>query len=103
MITKEIRDLWEQLGDVAIDNDEKIEEKFITFPPGTPREDIWHWFEDYLGVSIAELMYENPANDDHDYADKLERALCEIIEIQPLDVFGPMSDRMRGIAREALK
>ena len=33
---------------------------------------------------------------------ELEGYMAEIIKIQPLNVFGPMSDRMRRIAWEAL-
>ena len=34
---------------------------------------------------------------------ELEGYMKEIIAIQPLDVFGPMSDRMREVARKALE
>ena len=34
---------------------------------------------------------------------RYRKALEDIIAIQPLDVFGPMSDRMRLKAREALE
>jgi hypothetical protein len=45
--------LWKQLGDIPVfpeDTDDferdSIEEPFLHFPIGTPKEDIWHWFED---------------------------------------------------------
>lgn len=53
--------------------------------------------------TFADLAVKNPIDEAFDYTSDLENALREIIEIQPLDVFGPMSDRMRRIAREALK
>jgi hypothetical protein len=40
--------LWKKLGDVPMAdrvNAECLEEEFLDFPPGTHREEIWHWFE----------------------------------------------------------
>lgn len=57
----ELKALWTLLGDVPVasgsDDDagdvadaakfpaDAIEEPYLHFPAGTPREDIWHWFE----------------------------------------------------------
>lgn len=55
---KNAEKLWEQLGDIPIDDDECIKEEFIGFQPGTHREDIWHWFESTFNLSVAEdLMF----------------------------------------------
>ncbi len=54
----EIKDLWDEFGDVPMNPvTECIEVKWHGFPAGTHREDIWHWFEDTFGVSVADLMY----------------------------------------------
>lgn len=45
--------LWDELGDIAIDGQERIEDAWHGFPAGTPREEIWHWFEDAYPVSVA--------------------------------------------------
>jgi hypothetical protein len=45
--------LWSILGDVAIDDEEQIEEHFIVFEIGTHREEIWEWFEEYFSLSVA--------------------------------------------------
>ena len=45
---------WEKLGEITIDDDECIETEFLHFPVGTHREEIWHWFEEYYGISVAE-------------------------------------------------
>lgn len=37
--------LWDTLADIAIDAAECIEQHFHKFTVGTPRADIWHWFE----------------------------------------------------------
>lgn len=42
----ELENLWKQFEDLPMDPDtEKIEEPFLSFPAGTDREDIWHWFD----------------------------------------------------------
>ena len=50
---------WEILGNVPIDEDECIEEKYLHFDIGTHREYIWHWFEEKFDISVADLMYGN--------------------------------------------
>lgn len=58
MITKEIRDLWEEFGDVPMNPEtECIEEDWRSFPKGTHRFDVWRWFEREFRISVAELMY----------------------------------------------
>jgi hypothetical protein len=52
------KDLWKQLGNIAINDDEEIEETFLDFEVGTERSDIWTWFEEEFNLSVAEdLMY----------------------------------------------
>ena len=56
-ITKKVRELWEDFGDVPMNPEtETIDEEWNGFPAGTFREDIWHWFEREFDVSVAELM-----------------------------------------------
>ena len=50
--------LWEELGNIPINNNSEIEERFLHFDIGTFNEDIWHWFEDEFDLSIVDdLMY----------------------------------------------
>lgn len=50
-----VKDLWLEFGDVPMDPEtECIEEEWNGFPAGTNREEIWHWFEETFGVSVAE-------------------------------------------------
>ena len=72
----------------------KVETHYDAF--NIPENEAYH-----LSQWITKLI--NPIDKAYDYVNELEAALHEIIEIQPLDVFGPMSDRMRRIAREALR
>lgn len=50
--------LWGDFGDVPMNPEtECIERDWNVFPSGTHREEIWHWFEEKLNVSVAALMY----------------------------------------------
>lgn len=53
IIIRGIRDYWDQLGDIPINEDEEIEEKYLHFSIGTDRQDIWHWLEDTFNISIG--------------------------------------------------
>ena len=55
----DVRDLWEQFGDVPMNPEtERLEEPWAKFPANTFREDIWHWFEKEFSVSVADLMHD---------------------------------------------
>jgi hypothetical protein len=55
---KDYKALWADLGDVPVNDDGDIEEEWLGFPAGTDREEIWQWFEEEFGISVAEdLMY----------------------------------------------
>lgn len=56
--------IWDELGDVCIDDNECIDSEFYGYPIGTFREDIWHDIEDQLRVPIHELMFPDDANKD---------------------------------------
>ena len=50
---QESNDLWEEFGDIPINKDEEIDIDWREFKKGTPREDIWHWFEEKYDLSVA--------------------------------------------------
>lgn len=55
---KEVKELWTEFGDVPMDPEtECIEADWHGFPKGTFREEIWMWFKETFGVSVADLMY----------------------------------------------
>lgn len=56
---KKALELWAEFGDVPMNLEtECIEDDWHGFPAGTNREEIWHWFEEEFGVSVAEdLMF----------------------------------------------
>lgn len=45
MTIQEFNRLWDEFGDVPIDNNDKTEREFHGFPAGTDRFEIWHWFD----------------------------------------------------------
>jgi len=57
IITKQSLRLWEEFSNIPIDENECLEEEFQHFPVGTPREYVWHWFEDYFDLRVYDLMY----------------------------------------------
>jgi len=48
--------LWEKLGDVAINEDEEIEEDFFKWKKGTSRYEIWHWFDEMLPDGLGRFL-----------------------------------------------
>lgn len=53
------KELWAELGDVCIDDNERIDAEWREYPAGTPREEIWLDFEEEFGkdgVTVARLM-----------------------------------------------
>lgn len=61
------KELWDELGDVCVDDDGNIDTEWHGYPAGTNREDIWHDFEDEFGkdgVTVAKLMGLEPWNRD---------------------------------------
>lgn len=55
-----IQMLWDQFEDIPMNPHLEItEQPWHSFPAGTHRETIWHWFENEFHISVAEdLMYE---------------------------------------------
>lgn len=49
--------LWEQFGDVLIDDEEKILDDFAGFECGTHREAVWQWFDRTHSKGVAWLMF----------------------------------------------
>ena len=55
---KNVEELWELFTDVPMDPaTECMEEPFLFFPAGTPREEIWHWFDEQYPWGVVRLLY----------------------------------------------
>lgn len=53
-----IEEIWMQLSNVTIDDDECIMSPFYIWEAGTNKEDIWRWFNKNHTKGIHYLMYE---------------------------------------------
>ena len=54
-----VEEIWNSFADVPMNPDtECMEAGFLHFPSGTPREDIWHWFDERHSKGISYLLYE---------------------------------------------
>jgi len=49
--------LWEELGDVPVNEDDELDEDFnalgMVFHKGEDKFDVWHWFESFFNISVA--------------------------------------------------
>ncbi len=60
---KFLEELWGFFEDVPMDPEtERMEEGFLGFPPGTDREEIWHWFDQRHSRGVAYLLYRDGVN-----------------------------------------
>lgn len=57
---RNVERLWEALGQVPISDEDELEQTFLSFLEGTPKEEVWTYFEEELGVSVAYLMGQDP-------------------------------------------
>lgn len=55
---QELLALWKQGEDVPIDDseDERTEIAWAGFPAGTPRMDIWHWFDQQFEYGLGRML-----------------------------------------------
>lgn len=59
MNDEQLEALWDDFGDIPINNDDEINAEFITdgiiWSIGTDRFDIWHWFDKVHSKGVAWL------------------------------------------------
>lgn len=61
---KELQELWNELSDIPVNENDEIEDDFLDFPAGTSKFDVWHWFDERCPNGVAEdLMY----NEENEY------------------------------------
>ena len=51
---EQAKELWKQLSDISINDEDEIDEPFLHFEVGTPNTEIWHWFEEKFDLSVAD-------------------------------------------------
>ena len=68
------KEAWEEFGDAPMHPEpECIEEEWNSFPAGTHREEIWHWFEESFDCKVADLMYGTEPSKDSKAKNDTER------------------------------
>lgn len=65
----ELERFWDEFSDVPMDPEtECMEERFLDFPAGTNREDIWHWFDERYSKGVYYLMHRDGVDRTEDIA-----------------------------------
>ena len=78
-IDRMLGELWEILGDYAMNPaTECLEEQFLHFAAGTPREDVWYWFDQNYSKGVHSLLYHGA--DDPFEIERQRKFLKSIIE-----------------------
>ena len=54
---EQLEKLWGILGDIPVNDNDEIMERFIDFPAGTHKEDVWHWFDEKHSKGVYVLMH----------------------------------------------
>ena len=49
--------LWDKLGDIPINDNDEIENRFEHFDLGSDISDIWDWFEWFFDISLGIELY----------------------------------------------
>ncbi len=56
----QLEELWDELSDIPFDEEAEDEmilaDDFHIFTKGTPRYDIWHWFDESHSKGVAYLL-----------------------------------------------
>ena len=50
--------LWDKLGDIPINGEDRIEINFCQWLAGTDKEDIWHWFDEQYLQGLGKRLEE---------------------------------------------
>lgn len=54
----QLKELWETLSDIPVDNNDCIEQNFLWWSAGTDKFDIWHWFDEQCPNNLHDdLMF----------------------------------------------
>ena len=99
--------LWKQFADVPMNHEtEKIEAPFLHLPMsnddylvyfdiGTPREDIWHWFDERHSKGVVYLLYGRPFYEkDPDDVFPLKEFLKQEVPLRLSEIFHIPDDQL---------
>lgn len=55
---EKLKNMWSELGDICINENDCIEEDFYWWKSGTDRYEIWHWFDEQCPTNLHDdLMF----------------------------------------------
>lgn len=55
---RNLSELWEQFGEVKVNENDEIEEDFLCFKAGISKFDVWHWFDERCPNNLHDdLLY----------------------------------------------
>ena len=55
-LDKVLQEMWNEFGNVPIDDDDDTLCAFYDWEAGTDRMEIWHWFDDNHSTGVATLV-----------------------------------------------
>lgn len=50
---KQGQELWRKLGEVPVNEFDELDQPFLHFEAGVPKQNVWHWFERAFDCSIV--------------------------------------------------
>jgi len=53
-VVKTAGELWAELGDVPVTENEELDAPFLDFEIGTDNTEVWHWFEEAFDLSVGD-------------------------------------------------
>lgn len=53
----ELEKLWELFGEIAVGDNDEIQEEFLDFPEGTDRIEVWQWFDERYSRGVVSLFH----------------------------------------------
>lgn len=53
-----LKELWDEFSEVPVNNNDEIEEAFLSFPAGTSKFDVWHWFDERCPKNLHDDLLE---------------------------------------------
>ena len=61
---KAAKNLWDNLGDIPVNENEEIDKPFLHFSMETSIYTIWHWFEETYNLSVHDdlMFFKNKNN-----------------------------------------
>lgn len=57
-------ELWKRFEDVTVNSDDEIEQDFLSFPAGTSKFDVWHWFDERCPNNLHDDLMFNDNEDE---------------------------------------